>query len=88
MESIIGIVLVFPLGVWVGYRWRDRISQQHRRQYLAERFEREQREALRQAGERRSRRDFPNISEAIIEFVEITIGTSETKERADIKSRW
>ena len=38
MESIIGIVLImllvlpFPLGVLIGYRWRDRISQQRRAQ--------------------------------------------------------
>jgi hypothetical protein len=52
MESIIGIVLIvlvvslFPLGVWVGYKWRDRISQQRRAQYLAERINREQSGAL------------------------------------------
>jgi hypothetical protein len=47
VESIIGIVLiVFPVGVWVGYKWRDRISQQRRAQYLAERIKREQRVAL------------------------------------------
>jgi hypothetical protein len=45
METIIGIGLALPLGVWIGYRWRDRISQQRRTQYLAERL-REQREAL------------------------------------------
>ena len=74
MESIIGIVLIvllFPLGVLLGYKWRDRISQQHRAQYKAERFVREQREALMQERERRSRRDTPSISEAIIELVEI-----------------
>ena len=74
MESIIEIVLIvllFPLGVLLGYRWRDRISQQHRAQYKAERFVREQREALMQERERRSRRDIPSISEAIIELVEI-----------------
>jgi len=70
MESIIGIVLLFPLGVWVGYRWRDRISQQHRVRYLAERLERERREALRQAGERRSRQHPPNISEARVVDIE------------------
>jgi hypothetical protein len=54
MESIIGIVLIvslFPLGVWVGYRWRDRISQQRRAEYLAERIKRKQSAAL---GERKS----------------------------------
>ena len=74
MESIIEIVLIvllFPLGVLLGYRWRDRISQQHRAQYKAERFVREQREGLMQERERRSRRDIPNISEAVIELVEI-----------------
>ena len=76
MESIFGIVLLalvvslFPLGIWVGYRWRDRISQRRRAQDKAERFVRQQREALTQERERRSRRDIPSISEAIIEFVE------------------
>jgi hypothetical protein len=64
MESIIGIVLVFPLGIWVGYRWRDRISQQRRALYKAERY-------VRETVERCSRRDIPNISEAITELVEI-----------------
>jgi hypothetical protein len=54
MDEIIGIVvgifLLFPLGVWVGYRWRDRISQQHR-------------ELLRETS-RRSRRHPRNISKA------------------------
>jgi hypothetical protein len=45
METIIGIGLALPLGVWVGYKWRDRISQQRRTEYLAERL-REHREAL------------------------------------------
>ena len=74
MESIIEVVLtvlLFPLGVLLGYRWRDRISQQHRAQYKAERFVREQREALAQERERRSRHEIPSISEAIIELVEI-----------------
>jgi len=74
MESIIEIVLVgllFPLGVLLGYKWRGRISQQHRAEYKAERFVRHQREAFMQESERRSRRDIPSISEAIIEFVEI-----------------
>ena len=43
--AIVSTVLLFPLGVWVGYRWRDRISQRRRVQYLAERL-REKREAL------------------------------------------
>ena len=69
MESIIGIVLImllvlpFPLGVLIGYRWRDRISQQRRALYKAQRF-------VREAVERRSRRDIPNVSEAITEIVE------------------
>jgi hypothetical protein len=77
MESIIEhvlvvlIVLLFPLGVLLGYKWRDRISQQHRAQYKAERFVRQQREALMQEREQRSRRDIPSISEAIKELVEI-----------------
>ena len=45
METIIGIGLALPLGVWLGYKWRDRISQRHRVQYLTERL-REQREAF------------------------------------------
>ena len=45
METIIGIGLALPLGVWLGYKWRGRISQRHRVQYLTERL-REQREAL------------------------------------------
>jgi hypothetical protein len=45
METIIGIGLALPLGVWLGYKWRDRISQRHRVQYLTQRL-REQREAL------------------------------------------
>jgi hypothetical protein len=45
METIIGIGLGLPLGVLLGYKWRDRISQQRRTQYLAERL-REQREAF------------------------------------------
>jgi hypothetical protein len=47
METIIGIGLALPLGFWLGYRWRDRISERHRVQYLTERL-REQREALRE----------------------------------------
>jgi hypothetical protein len=43
VEEIIGIVLAFPLGVWVGYIWRDRISRQRRAQYWVDRFYREQR---------------------------------------------
>jgi hypothetical protein len=43
MEAIIGIVLALLLGVLLGYKWRDRISQRRRAQYLAERIEREKR---------------------------------------------
>jgi hypothetical protein len=46
MATIVGIGLALPLGVFLGYRWRDRISQRRRAQYWAERFERERREAL------------------------------------------
>jgi hypothetical protein len=46
METIIGIGLALPLGVWVGYKWRDRISQQRHAQHLAERIKREQSAAL------------------------------------------
>jgi hypothetical protein len=45
MGTIIGIGLGLLLGIWVGYRWRDRISQQRRIQYLAKRL-RERRAAL------------------------------------------
>jgi hypothetical protein len=41
LEAVIGFVLALPLGVWIGYRWRDRISRQRRTQYMAVRFERE-----------------------------------------------
>lgn len=43
MEAVIGIILAFPVGVWVGYIWRDRISRQRRAQYWVDRFYREQR---------------------------------------------
>jgi hypothetical protein len=46
METIIGIGLALPLGFLLGYKWRDRISQQRRAQYLAERLQREQRAEL------------------------------------------
>jgi hypothetical protein len=46
METIVGIGLALPLGVFLGYRWRDQISQQRRAQYWAERLERERRKAL------------------------------------------
>ena len=41
LDTIIGIVLGLPLGILIGYLWRDRISQQRRTRYLAERLERE-----------------------------------------------
>jgi hypothetical protein len=53
LDTIIGIVLGVPLGILIGYRWRDRISQQCRAQYLAERTERERRAAMER--ERKSR---------------------------------
>jgi hypothetical protein len=31
------LIFGFPLGILVGYRWRDRISQERRARYLAER---------------------------------------------------
>jgi hypothetical protein len=37
LDTIIGIVLGVPLGILIGYRWRDRISQERRAQYLANR---------------------------------------------------
>jgi hypothetical protein len=46
METIIGIGLALLLGFLLGYKWRDRISQQRRAQYLAERLEREKRAEL------------------------------------------
>jgi hypothetical protein len=46
LDTIIGIVLGVPLGILIGYRWRDRISRQRRGQYLAERTERERRAAM------------------------------------------
>ena len=46
LNNIIGIVLGVPLGILIGYRWRDRISQRRRAKYLAERTERERRAAL------------------------------------------
>ena len=43
LDTIIGIVLGVPLGILIGYRWRDRISQRRRDLYVAERTERERR---------------------------------------------
>jgi hypothetical protein len=40
LKTLVGIILAFPLGIWVGYAWRDRISRRRRARYLAERFER------------------------------------------------
>jgi hypothetical protein len=46
LETIIGIVLALSLGVLLGYKWRDRISERRRVQYLVERTERERRAAM------------------------------------------
>jgi hypothetical protein len=46
LDTIIGIVLGVPLGILIGYRWRDGISQQRRDQYLADRTARERRAAM------------------------------------------
>jgi hypothetical protein len=70
-ELIVGIVLALFLGLLLGYKWRDRISQRRRDQSREERFLRGQREALMQERERRSRCDIPNVSEAVREIVEI-----------------
>jgi hypothetical protein len=43
METIIGIVLALPLGVWLGYRWRDHISHKRRARYVRETVERKRR---------------------------------------------
>jgi len=45
MESIIGIAVALALGIFLGYKWRDRISQQRRAKYLAA-LKREQSAAL------------------------------------------
>jgi hypothetical protein len=39
LDVIVYTVLIFgfPLGILVGYRWRDRISQRRRARHLAER---------------------------------------------------
>jgi hypothetical protein len=34
-------MIIFPIGIWVGYRWRDRISRMRRAQHWVERWERE-----------------------------------------------
>ena len=41
LDTVIGIVLGVPLGILIGYSWRDRISQRRRDQYVAERTGRE-----------------------------------------------
>ena len=38
-------LIVFPLGFWIGYRVRDRISRERRTRYWVDRWEREQRVA-------------------------------------------
>jgi len=46
LDTIIGIVLGVPVGILIGYGWRDRISQRRRDLYVAERTERERRAAM------------------------------------------
>ena len=65
METVIGISLALPLGVWLGYRWRDRISQRRRAQYFAERSMREALERKRN----RKRKALKVSSGNIIDFV-------------------
>ena len=65
METVIGIGLALPLGVWLGYRWRDRISQRRRAQYFAERSMREALERKRN----RKRKALKASSGNIIDFV-------------------
>jgi hypothetical protein len=64
METIIAIVLTLPLGVWLGYRWRDHISKQRRALYLLERSVRETVER-----NRRKRRLFKASSGNIIDLI-------------------
>jgi hypothetical protein len=64
METIIAIVLTLPLGVWLGYRWRDSISQQRRALYLLQRSVRETVER-----NRRKRRLFKASSGNIIDLI-------------------
>ena len=40
LHAAIGAAIVFPVGVLVGYLWRDRISRSRRDRYLAERRKR------------------------------------------------
>jgi hypothetical protein len=40
LHAAIGGAIVFPVGVLVGYLWRDRISRARRDRYLAERRKR------------------------------------------------
>jgi hypothetical protein len=41
LDTIIGIVLGLPLGILIGYVWRNQISRKRRARALAEQFERE-----------------------------------------------
>jgi hypothetical protein len=34
-------LIIFPIGIWVGYMWRDRISRVRRAQHWIDRWERE-----------------------------------------------
>jgi hypothetical protein len=44
MAVIVGVGLALPLGVLLGYKWRDRISKQRRAEYWAQQNELERRE--------------------------------------------
>ena len=42
LAAALGTALItFPIGVWVGYLWRDRISRERRARHWVERWERE-----------------------------------------------
>lgn len=40
--AVFSALIVFPLGFWLGYCWRDRISRVRRTRHWVERWEREQ----------------------------------------------
>jgi hypothetical protein len=65
VEAVVGIVLAFPVGVWVGYIWRDRISRQRRAQYWVDRFYREQRIERERAAAARAARDLDAAEAAV-----------------------
>jgi hypothetical protein len=44
MAAIIGVGLALPLGVLLGYKWRDHISEKRRKQYWDEQHALERRE--------------------------------------------